>query len=250
MAPPLPPGYRAPPRPSALDVLRTARGVVVDIAPAFTRLALGGAGPGSTTTTEEGLATARRVFGRALVRLGVELSVHRAEALPREGGLVLMWNQESHLDHLSLPVAIPRPFFSLFNNAIARFPIYGAHMRATGHVHVDRHDERQWRAAISEAARRVHDGEVVLVSPEGTRSWDSRLLPMKRGAMQLAIESRRPTVCVTVIGGHARLPRGSPVVRAGRLKLVFSEPIPSGDDPDALAATVAQTFTELKGQWA
>lgn len=250
MAPPLPPNYRPPPRPGALDVLRTARAIVSDVAPAFARLALGGANPASSTTHPEGLATARRVFGRALAHLGVELSVHRAEALPRDGGLVLMWNQESHLDHLSLATAIPRPFFSLFNNAIARFPIYGAHMRATGHVHIDRNDEAQWRPAIAEAARRVRDGEVVLVSPEGTRSWDTRLLPMKRGAMQLAVEARRPTVCVTVIGGHARLPRGSPIVRAGALRIVFSDPLPATDDPERLSARVEETFTALKRGWA
>ena len=92
-------------------------------------------------------------------------------------------------------------------------------------VHVDRNDEAQWRASIARAATRVRDGECVLVSPEGTRSWDGRLLPMKRGALQLAAASERLIVCVTVIGGHARLPRGSAIVRAGPLRVVFAEPI-------------------------
>ena len=35
-----------------------------------------------------------------------------------------MWNQESHLDHLALLPAIPRPFFSPFNNEVARVPFY------------------------------------------------------------------------------------------------------------------------------
>ena len=90
---------------------------------------------------------------------------------------------------------------------------------------------------------------IVLVSPEGTRSWDTRLLPMKRGAMSLAIEAARPTVCVTVIGGHARLPRGSAVVRAGTMSVVFSDPIAPGDDPADLAARVAETFTRLKDEY-
>lgn len=192
---------------------------------------------------------ARVAFGRALAHLGIEVSVLRVDALPREGGVVLMWNQESHLDHLVLPVAIPRPFFSLYNNAIARFPIYGAHMRASGHVRVDRNDEAQWRPAIADAARRVREGECVLVSPEGTRSWDTRLLPMKRGAMSLAIESARPTVCVTVIGGHARLPRGSAVVRGGTMSVVFSDPIAPGEDATDLATRVAETFTRLKEEY-
>lgn len=250
MAPPRPPGYAQPPRPSPGDVALTLRTLAVDLVPALARIALSGVWPAPSTSSDAGLRTVRALFGRALHHLEIDLSVLRAEAIPREGGGVLMWNQESHLDHLVLPMAIPLPFFSLYNNAIARFPFYGTHLRATGHIHVDRNDEAQWRPAIAEAARRVREGEWVLVSPEGTRSWDTRLLPMKRGAMLLSTESARPTVCVTVVGGHARLPRGSAVVRRGPMRVVFSDPIAPNDDPAELAAQVTETFTRLKKEYA
>ena len=246
MAPPRPPDYVAPPPPSLLDAGRTLRTIASDLLPIVVRLALERARPDASTSSEEGLAAVRLSFGRALRHLGVDLHVSRADALPRDGGLVLMWNQESHLDHLVLATAIPRPFFLLYNNAIARFPVYGEHLRATGHVHVDRKDPAQWRRAVADAARRVRAGEAALVSPEGTRSWDSRLLPMKRGAMLLAVESERPTICVTVIGGHARLPRGSAIVRGGPLRVVFSDPIGPERDPDVLASVVSRTFETLK----
>ena len=123
-------------------------------------------------------------------------------------------------------------------------------MRDTGHVHVDRNDEAQWRPAIARAAERVRLGECVLVSPEGTRSRDGRLLPMKRGAFILAAASGRPIVCVTVIGGHARLPRGSAVVRAGAMRVVFSEPIAGDAAEGVLAERVADTFERLKKEHA
>jgi 1-acyl-sn-glycerol-3-phosphate acyltransferase len=181
-----------------------------------------------------------------LDHLGIRLEVEGAARVPREGGVVLMWNQESHLDHLVLPPAIPRPFFSLFNNAVARVPFYGALLRASGHVHVDRHDEAQWRPAILRAAERVARGECLLVSPEGTRSVDGQLLPMKRGAFLLAAASTRPIVCVTVVGGHRLMPRGSAVARAGTIRVVFSEPLPHDADETALADRVAATFEATK----
>jgi len=245
-----PPGYVAPPRPAATDVARTLRAVATDVLPHIARLAIHRVGSLPTTCTPEGLAAVRGAFAPTLRRLGVDLEVLFAERVLTGGGLVMMWNQESHLDHLVLASAIPRPFFSLYNNEIARFPFYGAHMRATGHVHVDRNDEAQWRPSIARAAERVEQGECVLVSPEGTRSWDGRLLPMKRGALILAAASRRPIVCVTVIGGHARLPRGSAVVRAGKIRVVFGEPIDNGGDEGALGEQVAARFEEIKGAYA
>lgn len=49
---------------------------------------------------------------------------------------------------------------------------------------------------------------------------------MKRGAVLLAEAADRPIVLVTLIGGHQRLPRGAAIVRSGRLRAVFSDPIP------------------------
>jgi 1-acyl-sn-glycerol-3-phosphate acyltransferase len=231
--------------PATRDVLRTVKVVFTDVAPML--IALGTARlEESTTTTAAGLAIVRGRLRAVLARLGVALEVLHDERLPAEGGLVLMWNQESHLDHLVLGAAIPRPFFSLYNNAVARFPFYGEHMRKTGHVHVDKDDEGQWRPSVARAAERVREGECVLVSPEGTRSRKGELLPMKKGAFILAASSARPIVCTTVIGGHARLPRGSSVVRAGPIRVVFSEPIANDGDEQGLAARVAATFEETK----
>ena len=160
-----------------------------------------------------------------------------------------MWNQESHLDHLVLGATIPRPFVSVYNNAVARVPLYGSHMRSTGHVHVDRTDEPQWRAQLDAAAERVRAGLCIVLSPEGTRGRAGRLLPMKRGAFILATVAQRPIVCVTVIGGHLRLPRGAAVVRPGPVRVVFSAPISTAGEQiesGRLQALVARTFEDAK----
>jgi 1-acyl-sn-glycerol-3-phosphate acyltransferase len=194
-----------------------------------------------STNTSLGLERVRRTSLEALSWLGVELEVIGVERVPRSGGLVFMWNQQSHLDHFALGAAIPRPFFSLFNLELGRFPIYGRYLERSGHQLVDRRDETQWRRSVSEAARRVHAGESVLVSPEGTRSWDGRLLPMKRGAFILYEEAARPLICVTLVGGNERLGRGSAIVRSGRLRVVFSEPLEPGD-AEAAKRCVVETF--------
>jgi 1-acyl-sn-glycerol-3-phosphate acyltransferase len=225
------------------SVARTLRLVTIDVGGMLARMATADVARVPSSATEDGLAQIAATCSRALERAGIRLEIIGRERVPREAGLVFMWNQESHLDHLVLPVAIPRPFFSIYNNAIARFPIYGRHMKRAGHVHVDRTDEAQWRASIALAAERVARGECVLVSPEGTRSRGGALLPMKRGAFILAEQSRRPIVCVTVVGGHERLARGSAIVRGGPMRVVLSNPI---DTPDK--DLVARTFESTKAE--
>jgi 1-acyl-sn-glycerol-3-phosphate acyltransferase len=233
-------------------VLRTLRGAAVDVPITLARFALDPILPHPATTSAAGLAATRAWATRALERLGIDLRVGASDRVPRHGGLIFMWNQESHLEHLVLPAAIPRPFFCLFNNEVARFPFYGKHMYRSRHVHLDRSDEAQWRPALAGAARRVAEGECALISPEGTRSWDGELLPMKRGAFLLAAASGCPIVCVTVVGGHDRLPRGAFVVRPGPIDVAFSEPISTAgleaneDQLGPLVKRVTDVFRETK----
>ncbi len=239
-----PPGWTPPPRAGLGDAVRTTAAVARLVGPIAAALLGTRRGALPSTTTDAGLAAIRDTCLATLARLGVTLEVRHAERVPRAGGLVLMWNQTSHLDHLVLPAAIPRPFHSLYNNEIRATPLYGRYMADSGHLWVDRTDEPQWRAQVAAAAARVGEGACVLVSPEGTRSWDGRLLPMKRGAFILARESGRPVVCVTVIGARDRLPRGSAAVRPGPVRIVFSEPIASVAGAD-LERAVTGTFERL-----
>jgi 1-acyl-sn-glycerol-3-phosphate acyltransferase len=225
------------------DVLRTIRVAITDVVPVSWYLAT----TRESSNSSVGLARARITYANILRHLAIRLEVLHTERVPTAGGVIFMWNQESHLDHLVLALAIPRPFLSLYNNAVARVPLYGKHMRQAGHIHVDRTDEAQWRAAIARAAELAGGGECILVSPEGTRSWDGELLPMKRGALMLALAAAVPIVCVTVIGGHRCMPRGSPWVRSGTIRIVFSEPIDAAEStPEALAETLVATFRAHK----
>ena len=228
--------------PSVSDVVRTAA-VLGAVAPRVVLdFLLDPIRPVPSSTTDEGLARAR-TFARALLgRLRVSCDVVGRERVPREGGVLFMWNQTSHLDHLLLAVAVPRAFASLYNNGVARTPLYGAWFRRNGHFHVDRTDETQWRTSVARAAEALRGGTCIVLSPEGTRSRDGELLPMKRGAFMLARAAEQPIVCVTFKGAHERLPRGSFAVRPGHVQATLSLPIEARADDEDLEAKVVETF--------
>jgi len=219
-----PAGWQPPRRDRFADAARTAR-VVAWVVSRFVHATRAPSSAVGDTTTADGLEQAREECRRVLDELGVRVEVEHADRVPRDGGLVLMWNQTSHLDHPILPVAIPRPFHVTYNNEVRRLPFYGRYLVRSDHFWLDRTDQTQWRSQVAVAAARVRAGACVLISPEGTRSWDGRLLPMKRGAFLLAREAARPIVCVTVIGARELLPRGRLAVRRGTVRVVFSEPI-------------------------
>ncbi|MCW5829622.1 MAG: 1-acyl-sn-glycerol-3-phosphate acyltransferase [Deltaproteobacteria bacterium] len=170
-----------------------------------------------------GLERSRAFCRGALEALDIDLKVSGTSRLPpTETGILFMWNQTSHLDHLILGAVVDRPVRSLYNVELAKVPVYGPWLRKQGHYLVDRYNEEQWRESISRAATDVREkGVSILISPEGTRSWDGRLLPMKRGAFILAIESGAPIVPIIIRGAHRALPRTSGIIRPGTIEVEF-----------------------------
>ena len=236
-----PAGWQPPRRDRVTDAVRTVRVLGGVLAMMITDTS-------GDTTTAAGLARVQADFCARAAELGVEVIVRHADRVPTTGGLVFMWNQTSHLDHLVLPFAIQRPFHLTYNNEVRRFPIYGKYLARSDHFWIDRTDESQWRDQLARAAARIRDGACVLVSPEGTRSWDGRLLPMKRGAFLLARQAARPIICITIRGARDLLPRGRLAVRRGTVEIELSEPIPvdATTEPD-LEAIVTRTFEAALG---
>ncbi|MCB0219980.1 MAG: 1-acyl-sn-glycerol-3-phosphate acyltransferase [Chrysiogenetes bacterium] len=192
-----------------------------------------------------GVERERYICRELLGALGVELTISGTENCPpAESGAIFMWNQTSHLDHLILGAIADRRFRSLYNVELSRMPLYGKWLKRQQHYLVDRYDEDQWRGSIAQAAQDVRErGISILVSPEGTRSWDGRLLPMKRGAFILAIEARAPIIPIRIVGADRALPRGSHILRRERIQVRFLEPVDptpySQDERAALESLVA-----------
>ena len=230
------------PTPTMRDALRTVATVARFGSQAAAALLLDRFVPAGSTTTAEGLVRVRDFCAATLRSLGVELEVVGRDRVPGDGGVLFLWNQQSHLDHLLLGAAIPRPFVCLFNNEVMRTPIYGAHLRRHGHFHVDRSDETQWRPAVARAADALREGTCVLVSPEGTRGRAGKLLPMKRGAFLLARLAERPIVTVTLIDAWKRLPRDASVVRRGKVRVVLGAPMEVRGDDETLETRVAERY--------
>lgn len=165
-----------------------------------------------------------------------------------------MWNQESHLDHLLLVAAISTPFRALYNIEVAHVPLFGDYLRRAGNYLIDRHDEAQWRASLAQAAKDIREsGITLLLSPEGTRSWDGELLSLKRGGFLLTVAAQAPIVPLTLVGGYERLPRTAMVVRPGKIWAIFGKPIETSgctdEDIGRLQAQVAEVFQTTKAKY-
>jgi 1-acyl-sn-glycerol-3-phosphate acyltransferase len=80
-------------------------------------------------------------------------------------------------------------------------------------------------SGLKETLRRLRRGEMVLVFPEGTRSWDGQLGPLKPGICAIARRSQVPLVPVAVAGAFEAWPRSQRLPGRAAVWVQFGPPI-------------------------
>jgi 1-acyl-sn-glycerol-3-phosphate acyltransferase len=135
---------------------------------------------------------------RILLSVLLRLEFQGLANTPPDGPLIVAVNHTSFLDPLVSIVFIPRTVFplgkiELFEKRFVGwiFPAYGVIPIRRGQID---------RQAIRRSLRRLRDGGVLLVAPEGTRSDDGRLQPGRNGTAVLAARTGAAILPVAIWG--------------------------------------------------
>lgn len=161
---------------------------------------------------------------------GVRLSGVRVEVRGREHfdamrTYIYMCNHTSNLDPPIVVPLIPKRTSVLVKKELFRVPILGRAMRLGDLVPVDRANRDAAIASVERAAGVMDKGLNMTIFPEGTRSYDGKLLPFKKGPFYLAMETGFPVIPMTIVNSHELWPKGKFSIKQGTVIVVFHEPI-------------------------
>jgi len=164
---------------------------------------------------------------RFAMRLGgIRLDVRGWERVPQRQAVVFMANHESNIDPPAIFACLP-PVLVLAKKESFRIPILGPAMRRRGFIPVDRADRERAIEAVEQASRALRAGHSFVVFPEGTRSPDGRLQPLKKGGFIMALKAGAPIVPVSLSGGRRIMRKGDGAIHPGTIRVTFHEPIPT-----------------------
>ncbi|APW60694.1 lysophospholipid acyltransferase family protein [Paludisphaera borealis] len=159
--------------------------------------------------------------------------------MPATGGVMLVSNHLSYLDVFLLGNGIERPL-----NYVARstlfLPILGPLIRSVGAFPIQR--EGMGASGMKETLKRLRAGGIVTLFPEGTRSPDGEIAPLKAGIALLVARAGVPVVPAGIAGTFRAWPRGRlfPIPRP--IRIHFGPPIYPHDleglDPRAVTALI------------
>ena len=125
---------------------------------------------------------------------------------PPTGRCLLVSNHQSHLDPVLVGLACPRQLKYLARHDLFFWP-FSWWIRALGAVPIDR--KRGAVGGMKTTLKLLKQNEAVLVFPEGSRTYDGQLQPLRPGFCLLARRSGATIVPVAIQGAYAAMPRGS-----------------------------------------
>jgi 1-acyl-sn-glycerol-3-phosphate acyltransferase len=169
--------------------------------------------------------------------------------LPVSGGLLLVCNHLSFVDVFFVAFPSRRPL-----NYVARsslfVPVMSSLLRSVGGFPIQR--EGIGVSGVKETLRRLRDGRVVTLFPEGTRSPDGRLGQIKPGISALISRARVPVVPVGIAGTFEVWPRHRLLPLPHPVRVHFGAPIfpeeLSGLDTEDITKVIERRLRECQAE--
>ncbi len=162
---------------------------------------------------------------RLLMRaIGVRTHIEGLENVPPRV-CIFAANHISAIDPMAFIPAIPRRVAILVKQELFRIPLLGSAMKAAYFVPVNRSDRDAAAASLDLSIERLKQGTSFAIYPEGTRSPDGRLRPLKKGAFIMAVGAAVPIVPVSIAGAQRIMQKGSWKIRSGDITVRFGPPI-------------------------
>jgi 1-acyl-sn-glycerol-3-phosphate acyltransferase len=120
------------------------------------------------------------------------------EHVPMEGGVIIASNHLNNADPPAISLALPRLPTFMAKKEMFGWPILGPAFRAFGAFPVRRTEADL--AALRMATELIHDGHVLIMFPEGTRSRTGGLTKGHPGTALIGLRTGAPIVPVAVTG--------------------------------------------------
>lgn len=175
----------------------------------------------------------------------MRVEVTGRENISKDTSYVFIANHQGAYDIWAIYGYLNHNFKWLMKKSLEKIFLVGWACKCAGQVFVDDSSVAGIKETITEAEQKLRGGMSLMIFPEGSRSWDGKMIPFKRGAFMLAGEFKLPVVPITIDGSFRAMPRNTYNMRPSRIKLTIHPPIFPGERGFNTKALMAQCRAEI-----
>lgn len=177
----------------------------------------------------------RRVYGtilRFLIWLFLRVEVREASRVPEVGAGIVYYNHIHWLDPVIICGQLHRYAIPLTKIEVSRWPLVGWILKGYHVIFISRGTVD--RAALKATWQLLRNGDISVISPEGTRSLDGRLLTAKEGLAFVARQAPDCWLIPAAVTGTPSFRWKIPLINRPTAVITYGRPFryrwPRGDD--------------------
>lgn len=184
-------------------------------------------------------------IARFMIHRVTRVEIEGLENVPESGPVIIVPNHQSALDPLLLQGVCPRMIATMTKSTQFASPVFRFLLRSGEAFPVRRYKVDP--QAVRTLFRKLDEGFATCLYPEGERSWDGTLQPLRRGAIRTLLRAGVPIIPVGIEGMYDVWPRWRGVPRLGLpVTLRFGKPIHLGEHRDRQSREAALGDAEAK----
>lgn len=164
-----------------------------------------------------------RTLAAIIFKILFRFDAQGIEHIPKEGAFILASNHTSYLDPIALGVACPRRLNFMARHDLFSIPLFSWLISNVGAFPLKR--DSADLSAIKEAIRRLKNGNVLVLFPEGSRRIDGKSGTPQGGIGFLATKVNVPMIPAFIKGTQIALPKGAKFVRPTKVFVRFGKQI-------------------------
>ena len=166
-------------------------------------------------------------YTRLLVYIGFRLwlkRIHNVRGLPEKGPAIIISNHTSYYDWSVLSAVYNKKYLVFLGaRELLNRPIVSWLMKLNILIYVDR--EHPGFSYFREVVRRLKQGHIVVIYPEGKRSNSGKMIQPKTGFVKLAMIADAPIIPIGMKGTYDILPPHKKIPRFRKCEIYVDKPI-------------------------
>ncbi len=125
--------------------------------------------------------------------------------VPKKGPVLVVSNHQSFLDPPAIGVGVWRRMNYLARKQLFTFKPFALLIASVDAIPLDQ--DGIGFQGIKETIRRLRNNEMVLIFPEGARSYDGQMVPFRKGYINIAVKTGSTIVPTAIAGAFQAYPR-------------------------------------------
>jgi 1-acyl-sn-glycerol-3-phosphate acyltransferase len=172
---------------------------------------------------------------------GAKIEVTGDEHLSQDESYVFVSNHRSYLDTATLFFHTGHKMGLVAKKELLKVPVFGQGMHYVKIFAIDRTNPERARRSMEKAQRVMEEGYSFGVFAEGTRAMPGELLPFKKGAFHLAMQTNARIVPVAIRNTDVMMGKRTGAAYPGTVEMVLLPPV------TAVGREMSDLIAEVRG---